>query len=163
MENPITTIKRTTPLVLFVAIRDLFIFVFGIWYFEFYLNFTLPGEDNLLLFFVAIPIIWATLIQLWIAYSYHDVQSGWINAMSHVGSIMILISSVFIISSVLNSLGRILDLQGEILFHMVGWTVLLGLGIYDLVDAAPHDPTDWTIQEVGEEDETTETTPGDSS
>lgn len=132
--------QNTTDTVVWIAVRNIIFFVGGSWFFEIYLDYKLPREENLLLFFVAIPIIWATLLQLWTAYSYHDVRGGWINAVNHVSGMLIVLSSVFIISVVLNTVSDILDWTGAVMFHIMGWTVLLGMGVYELVDAAPHDP-----------------------
>lgn len=118
-----------------VAVRNLAIFVIGVWYFDFYLNYLLPAENNLLLFFVAIPIIWASLTQLWTSYSYHDVQKTWLKMLSHVTTILILISSVFIISAIMNTVATIIDPFGAWMFRIMGWIVLIGLGVYDVVDA----------------------------
>lgn len=119
----------------FVTIRDLLIIVFGSWYFEFYLDYKLPSENNLLLFFVAIPIVWATLTQLWTSYSYADVHHHPIvNGISHALTILMLASSVFIVSTVLNTVGEVLDGPGVIFFHGMGWTVLLALVLYDMID-----------------------------
>ncbi len=119
-----------------VAVRDLGIFIVGIWYFDYYLDYKLPSENNLLLFFVAIPIIWASLTQLWTSYSYHDVRKPWLDLLSHIASVLILASSVFIISIIMNTIAVILDPFGALLFKLMGWVVLLGLGVYDVVDAA---------------------------
>lgn len=125
--------KHLSPRI--VAVRNLVIFIIGIWYFDFYLDYKLPSENNLLLFFVAIPIIWASLTQLWTSYSYHDVQKKWLKALSHITTILILISSVFIISVIMNTVDTILDPFGAWLFTLMGWVVLFGLGVYDVVDA----------------------------
>lgn len=119
-----------------VALRDLTIFVVGIWYFDYYLDYKLPAENNLLLFFVAIPIIWASLTQLWTSYSYKDVRNKWLDWLSHIASILILVSSVFIISIIMNTIATILDPLGTIMFTVMGWVVLVGLGVYDVVDAS---------------------------
>ena len=119
-----------------VAVRDLLIFVVGVWYFDYYLDYKLPSENNLLLFFVAIPIIWASLTQLWTSYSYHHVRTKWLDILSHVASILILFSSVFIISIIMNTIATILDPWGAIMFKIMGWVVLIGLGVYDVVDAS---------------------------
>jgi len=119
----------------FVTIRDFIIIVAGTWYFEFYLDYKLPSENNLLLFFVAIPIVWATLTQLWTSYSYADVHHHpVVNGISHTLSILMLASSVFVVSTVLNTVGDVLDDPGIIFFHGMGWTVLLALVLYDMID-----------------------------
>lgn len=118
-----------------VAIRNLVIFILGVWYFDFYLDYQLPSENNLLLFFVAIPIIWASLTQLWTSYSYHDIKEPWLKSLAHVNAILILISSVFIISVIMNTISTILDPFGVALFTLMGWIVLVGLGVYDIIDA----------------------------
>lgn len=118
----------------FVLFRDLFILVAGIWFFEFYLDFRLPGEDNLLLYFVAIPIIWATLSQIWTSVSYSEQKNGFMYVGCHIIGILMLISTVFLISAVLNSIENSLSLAGNVFFHFVGWTVLVAFIFYDLVD-----------------------------
>ncbi|WP_198947070.1 hypothetical protein [Marispirochaeta aestuarii] len=119
---------------LFIFIRDMTIAVFGVWYFEFSLDFQLPSENNLLLFFVAIPVIWATLMQLWISVSYREQDNRIMYVASHVLGVLMLISSVFLISAVLNTIESSLDPMGNVLFHFVGWTGLLAVIFYDMVD-----------------------------
>jgi len=119
-----------------VAIRDVLIVVLGVWFFEFHLDYKLPGENNLLLFFVAIPIVWATLTQLWTSYSYRDIENTWIDLASHLLSVMMLFSTVFLISVVMNTLGDILDTLGIVLFHGVGWTVIMAMVLYDIIDVS---------------------------
>jgi len=123
-------------MIAFVALRSLFIVVLGIWLFQFHLDYKLPRENNLLLFFVAIPIFWATLTQLWTSYGYRDVNSSWLLWASHLLSMLLLAGTVFLVSVVLNTVADILDATGTVLFHAVGWTVLLGMVLYDLVDAS---------------------------
>ena len=118
----------------FVLVRDLIILVLGVWFFEFYLDFRLPEEDNLLLYFVAIPIIWATLSQIWTSVSYSEQKNRAMYAITHIMGILMLISTVFLISSVLNSIEASLSFAGNVCFHFVGWTVLVAFVFYDLVD-----------------------------
>ena len=127
-------------LVLFVALRDLAIFILGIWYFEFRIGYTFPDEDNLLLYFVAIPIIWATLIQIWTTTTYREQKNVIMSAFTHVVAVLILISTVFLISATLNTIQPSLDPLGNVLFHFVGWTVILSLIYYDLVDISRVSP-----------------------
>lgn len=117
-----------------IFIRDITIAVFGVWYFEFFLDFQLPSENNLLLFFVAIPVIWATLMQLWISVSYREQNNRVMYTASHILGVLMLISSVFLISAVLNTIESSLDPTGNFLFHFVGWTGLLAIIFYDMVD-----------------------------
>jgi hypothetical protein len=119
----------------FVIIRNILIFVFGVWFFEFFLDYKLPGNDNLLLFFVAIPIIWATICQLWTSYSYREIESRMILFFTHVLSVMMLLSTVFLVSAVLNTISETLDATGDFMFHAVGWTVILAMIMYDIVDS----------------------------
>jgi hypothetical protein len=118
----------------FVLVRDVIILMAGVWFFEFYMDFRLPEEDNLLLYFVAIPIIWATLSQIWTSVSYSEQKSRFMYALCHVIGVLMLISTVFLISAVLNSIETSLSLAGNIFFHFVGWTVLVAFIFYDLVD-----------------------------
>lgn len=120
----------------FVALRDLLIFVLGVWFFEFYLDYKLPAENNLLIFFVAIPIIWSTLTQLWTSYSYREATTWWFILISHLLSVLMLTSTVFLVSAVLNTIEDSLDATGNILFHGVGWTVILAMVIYDIIDVS---------------------------
>ncbi len=121
-------------LALFVAFRDLAIFILGVWYFEFRVGYTFPDEDNLLLYFVAIPIIWATLIQIWTTTTYREQKNAFMSVFTHVVAVLILISTVFLISATLKTIQPSLDSLGNVLFHFVGWTVILSLIYYDLVD-----------------------------
>lgn len=121
-------------MILFVLIRDLLIVVLGSWYFEWYLDFKLPGEDNLLLFFVAIPIIWATMMQMWTAIHYNEQKNRVMYWACHMLGVLLLASSVFIISGVLNTIETSLDPVGNVLFHGVGWSTLLAIVFYDVVD-----------------------------
>lgn len=121
-------------MLLFVAIRDLLIFIVGVWYFEFYLDFKLPSENNLLLFFVAIPIIWATMMQLWTSISYREQKHPVMYWGCHALGVILLVGSVFLISAVLNTIEPYLDVTGNLLFHGVGWSVVLGIIFYDMVD-----------------------------
>lgn len=117
-----------------IFLRGIIIFVVGVVLFEFILDYKLPGENNWLLFFVAIPIIWATLTQLWTSYGYKDATTPLLYWITHILGIMMLLSTVFLISAVLNTLNDILDLVGIVMFHAVGWTVIFGLIVYDAVD-----------------------------
>ncbi|MBS3780273.1 MAG: hypothetical protein KGY41_07740 [Desulfovermiculus sp.] len=108
--------------------------ILGVWYFEFRVGYTFPDEDNLLLYFVAIPIIWATLIQIWTTTTYREQKNTFMSAFTHVVAVLILISTVFLISATLNTIQPSLDPLGNVLFHFVGWTVILSLIYYDLVD-----------------------------
>ena len=119
----------------FVIIRNILIFVFGVWFFEFFLDYKLPEDNNLLLFFVAIPIIWATISQLWTSYSYREIESRVILFFTHVLSVMMLLSTVFLVSAVLNTISGTLDTTGSFMFHAVGWTVILAMIMYDIVDS----------------------------
>lgn len=121
-------------MVLFVLVRDLLIFAAGVWFFEFRLDFKLPEEDNLLLFFVAIPIIWATMMQMWTAISYREQKSRVMYWACHVLGMLLLSCSVFLISAVLNTIETSLDPVGNILFHGVGWSAILGIIFYDVAD-----------------------------
>jgi uncharacterized membrane protein HdeD (DUF308 family) len=118
----------------FVVLRDIFILVAGVWFFEFYLDFRLPEEDNLLVYFVAIPIIWATLSQIWTSFSYRELENRFMRIGNHVLGVLMLVSTVFLISAVLNSIEGSLSLAGNIFFHFVGWTVLVAFVFYELVD-----------------------------
>lgn len=121
-------------MLLFVAIRDLLIFIVGVWYFEFYLDFKLPSENNLLLFFVAIPIIWATMMQIWTSISYREQKHPVMYWGCHALGVILLVGSVFLISAVLNTIEPYLDVTGNLLFHGVGWSVVLGIIFYDMMD-----------------------------
>ena len=121
-------------LAFFVLLRDLAIFVLGVWYFEFHVGYTFPEEDNLLLYFVAIPIIWATLIQIWTTTTYREQKNAFMSVFTHIVAVLILISTVFLISATLKTIQPGLDPLGNVLFHFVGWTVILSLIYYDLVD-----------------------------
>ena len=127
-------------LVLFVGLRDLLIFVLGVWYFEFRVGYTFPEEENLLLYFVAIPIIWATLIQIWTTTTYKEQKNAFMTVFTHLVAVLILISTVFLISATLKTIQPSLDSLGNILFHFVGWTVILSLIYYDLVDICRVEP-----------------------
>src|SRR6056297_1173537 len=119
----------------FVVIRKGLIFVLGVWFFEFYLDYTLPKENNLLLFFVAIPIIWATICQLWTSFSYNEIDSPTLLFFTHILSILMLIGTVFLVSAVLNTISEILDTTGILMFHAVGWTAILAMIMHDIVDS----------------------------
>lgn len=123
-------------MLIFALIRDMLIFVLGVWYVEFYLDFKLPDEDNLLLFFVAIPIIWATMMQVWTSISYKDQKHPVMYWACHGLTVILLTSSVFLISAVLNTIESSLDTTGNILFHGVGWGAMLGIIFHDLVDVS---------------------------
>ena len=120
---------------LFVIIRNCMIFFFGVWFFEFHVDYKLPDENNLLLFFVAIPVVWATISQLWTSYSYSEIDSLAILLCSHVLSMMMLLGTVFLISAVLNTISTVLDPVGIFMFHTVGWTVIAAMILYDIVDS----------------------------
>jgi len=119
----------------FVVIRNLLIFVPGVWFFEFYLDYTLPDENNLLLFFVAIPVVWATICQLWTSYSYHEIDNPILLFFTHVLSMLMLLGTVFLVSAVLNTISNDLDPVGVLMFHAVGWTVIGAMIMYDIVDS----------------------------
>ncbi len=118
-----------------VVIRNLLIFVPGVWFFEFYLDYTLPDENNLLLFFVAIPVVWATICQLWTSYSYHEIDNPILLFFTHVLSMLMLLGTVFLVSAVLNTISNDLDPVGVLMFHAVGWTVIGAMIMYDIVDS----------------------------
>lgn len=118
----------------FVLVRDLSIFAAGVWYFEFHADYTFPEENNLLLYFVAIPIIWSTLIHIWTATSYGEQKTRGMIFFIHLIAVMLLVSTVFLISATLNTISASLDTLGFILFHFVGWTVVVSLIYYDMVD-----------------------------
>jgi hypothetical protein len=122
-------------MVKFVIFRNVVIFVLGVWFFEFHLDYKLPDENNLLLFFVAIPVIWATISQLWTSYSYNEITSKIMLFCTHLLSIMMLLGTVFLVSAVLNTISDILDTTGIYLFHGVGWTVIGAMIMYDIVDS----------------------------
>jgi hypothetical protein len=126
--------RSPTGMAIFVALRDLVIFVAGVWYFEFYRDYTFPEEKNLLLYFVAVPIIWSTLIQIWTTTRYSEQKSTVMYVFTHLMAVLLLISTVFLISATLNTIDETLDTFGSVLFHFVGWTVILSLIYYDLVD-----------------------------
>jgi len=119
--------------------RDLLIFITGVLYFEFYLDFKLPNESNLLLFFVAIPIVWATMMQMWTAISYREQKNRVMYWACHMMGVLLLTCSVFLISAVLNSIESSLSTTGNILFHVVGWSAILSIIFYDMVDIARDD------------------------
>jgi uncharacterized membrane protein len=119
---------------IFVAVRDLVISIAGIWYFEFYRDYTFPEEKNLLLYFVAVPIIWSTLIQIWTTTRYSEQKNRVMYVFTHIMAVLLLISTVFLISATLNTIAETLDPFGVALFHFVGWTVILSLIYYDMVD-----------------------------
>ena len=122
-------------MIIFVVIRNILIFIIGIWFFEFHVDYKLPETDNLLLFFVAIPIIWATICQLWTSYSYQGLSKT-ILFFTHILSIMMLLSTVFLVSAVLNTISDNLTQMGTLMFHAVGWTAILAIIMYDIVDAS---------------------------
>ncbi|MFO7802640.1 MAG: hypothetical protein R6V55_10135 [Desulfovermiculus sp.] len=134
MSSPLASLCAGKGLALFVGIRDLIIFVLGVWYFEFQVGYTFPEEENLLLYFVAIPIIWATLIQIWTTTTYREQKNTFMTVFTHLVAVLILISTVFLISATLKTIQPSLDSLGNVLFHFVGWTVILSLIYYDLVD-----------------------------
>jgi hypothetical protein len=85
-------------------------------------------------YFVAIPIIWATLSQIWTSFSYRELENRFMRIGNHVLGVLMLVSTVFLISAVLNSIEGSLSLAGNIFFHFVGWTVLVAFVFYELVD-----------------------------
>lgn len=117
-----------------VLLRDLIIFIGGVVLFEFILDYKLPAKNNWLIFFVAIPIIWATLTHLWTSYGYKDATTPMLNIITHILAVLMLVSTVFLISSVLNTINDVLDTLGIVMFHAVGWTVIFGMIVYDAVD-----------------------------
>ena len=121
-----------------VFVRNLLIFLGGVWYFEFKIEYVFPAEENLLLYFVAIPIIWSTLIHIWTSTSYGEQRSVFMHLFTHLIAVFSLISTVFLISATLNTIADSLDRTGTILFHFVGWTVVLSLIYYDMVDINRH-------------------------
>ena len=123
-------------MVKFVIFRNVVIFFLGVWFFEFHLDYKLPDENNLLLFFVAIPIIWATISQLWTSYSYNEITSKLLLFCTHLLSMLMLLGTVFLVSAVLNTISDILDTTGIYLFHGVGWTVIAAMIMYDIVDSS---------------------------
>jgi hypothetical protein len=120
---------------IFVIVRNLVIFFAGVWFFEFHLDYKLPAENNLLLFFVAIPVIWATISQLWTSYSYKEIDNPILLVCTHILSMMMLLGTVFLVSAILNTISDILDLTGIFMFHAVGWTVIAAMIMYDIVDS----------------------------
>ena len=119
----------------FVVIRDLLIFFLGVWFFEFYLNYRLPDENNLLLFFVAIPVVWTCICQFWTSYSYSELDDKLLIIASHLLSMVMLLGTVFMVSAVLNTIADVLEPVGNIMFHTVGWTVIAAMIMYDVVDS----------------------------
>lgn len=119
----------------FVIVRNIVIFIVGVWFFEFYIDYKLPEKNNLLLFFVAIPVIWASISQFWTSYSYREIENKYILFFTHLLSAMMLLSTVFLVSAVLNTISDILDTTGVIMFHAVGWTVIFAMILYDIVDS----------------------------
>jgi hypothetical protein len=120
---------------IFVIVRNLIIFFTGVWFFEFYLDYRLPAENNLLLFFVAIPVVWATISQLWTSYSYKEIDNPVLLVCSHILSMMMLLGTVFLVSAVLNTISEFLEFTGVFMFHAVGWTVIAAMIMYDIVDS----------------------------
>lgn len=126
-------------MIMFVLTRDILIFVAGVFFFEFYLDFKLPDESNLLLFFVAIPIVWATMMQMWTAISYREQKNRAMYWACHLMGVLLLACSVFLISAVLNSIESSLSTTGNILFHVVGWSAIMSIIFYDVVDISRDD------------------------
>lgn len=118
----------------FVILRNILISFGGIWLFEYYFDYRLPEENNLLLFFVAIPVVWATISQMWTAYSYQEISSPLLLFFTHVLSMLMLLGTVFLVSAVLNTISNDLDTIGVLMFHVVGWTVIAAMIMYDIVD-----------------------------
>jgi len=123
-----------TKVKIMVLTRDLLIFIGGVWFFEFKTDYVFPAEENLLLYFVAIPIIWSTLIQIWTSTSYSEQQGIFMHLFTHLVAMLLLISTVFLISATLNTMADSLGRMGSILFHFIGWTVIVSLIYYDMVD-----------------------------
>lgn len=119
----------------FVVSRNILIPCGGVWFFEFFLDYKLPEENNLLLFFVAIPVVWVTISQMWTSFSYREIDTPSLLFCTHVLSILMLLGTVFLVSAVLNSISDNLDLIGIISFHLVGWTVIAAMVMYDVVDS----------------------------
>jgi hypothetical protein len=117
-----------------VFIRDIAIAATGIWFFEFHMDYRFPESENLLLYFVAVPIIWSTLIHIWTATSYREQRTLVMVIFTHAIAVLLLISTVFLISATLNTIADALGPTGSFLFHSVGWTVVLSLIYYDTVD-----------------------------
>ena len=120
---------------MFVVIRNCLIFVLGVFFFEFHLDYRLPEENNLLLFFVAIPVVWATISQLWTSYGYSEIDNRAILVCTHILSMMMLLGTVFLVSAILNTVSDVLDPVGVVMFHFVGWTVIAAMILYDIVDS----------------------------
>lgn len=125
---------RASRAQLIVFLRDLAIAVSGIWFFEFHLDYRFPESENLLLYFVAVPIIWSTLIHIWTTTSYREQTTKAMTIFTHLIALLLLISTVFLISATLNTIADALGPTGSALFHFVGWTVVLSLIYYDVVD-----------------------------
>jgi len=133
-KNKEKSLRSGKCLRLFVFLRDIVLFVGGVWFFEFFLDYTFPESENLLLYFVAIPIIWSTLIHIWTVTSYREQKTVFMVAFTHLISVMLFISTVFLVSATLNTMQDSLGLLGSVLFHFVGWTVIISLIYYDMVD-----------------------------
>jgi hypothetical protein len=84
---------------------------------------------------VAIPIVWATICQLWTSYSYNEIDSLVLVFFTHVLSMMMLLGTVFLVSAVLNTISKVLDPMGIFMFHAVGWTAIGAMIMYDIVDS----------------------------
>lgn len=126
--------SRGTTAQLVVFFRDLLLSALGIWFFEFHLDYRFPESENLLLYFVAVPIIWSTLIHIWTTTSYREQKTPAMMVFTHLIALLLLISTVFLISATLNTIADALGPTGSVLFHFVGWTVVLSLIYYDVVD-----------------------------
>ncbi len=126
--------SRGTTAQLVVFFRDLLLSALGIWFFEFHLDYRFPESENLLLYFVAVPIIWSTLIHIWTTTSYREQKTPAMTVFTHLIALLLLISTVFLISATLNTIADALGPTGSVLFHFVGWTVVLSLIYYDVVD-----------------------------
>lgn len=126
--------RRGSRAQLVVFLRDLGLAAFGIWYFEFRLDYRFPESENLLLYFVAVPIIWSTLIHIWTTTSYREQTTTAMTVFTHLIALLLLVSTVFLISATLNTISDALGPTGSALFHFVGWTVVLSLIYYDVVD-----------------------------
>ena len=119
---------------IFVLIRDVVLSAFAVWVFEYRVGYRFPEGENLILYFVAIPIILSALIHIWTATNYREQRTATMTVFTHAIAVLILVATSFLISATLTTISDTLDQAGVILFHFVGWTVLLGLVYYDVVD-----------------------------
>lgn len=130
-QRPLQKVARAQLLVFF---RDLVISGVAIWVFEYRIGYRFPQGENLILYFVAIPIIWSTLIVIWTSTNYREQRTLGMKIFTHAVAVILLVSTSFLISATLTTISATLDTAGRILFHFVGWTVMLGLIYYDVVD-----------------------------